>query len=199
MQWHQSITFQTTEDGEETYELVVESESSYESLLMGSHSKSHQKYVSDSSTSCNLSQGHSTLGNWSRNPLETASNDIQRNGVPPRSRSRLTRFPPPLTVPALASEQNINETRSHMSEWVPGNQTSLMRCRPFEFVCTTVGVFTGVAEPPFTYSGRNFTRRSSKASACRKKQTWSAESVRGRLFPRKMPTEETVSLWRYAN
>ena len=104
-----------TEDEDMIYRLVVESESSYESLLMGSHSKIHQEYDSDSFTSCTLSQGHSTLGDSRRNPLETASNNIQRSGIPHRSGSWV-QFPPPLTVPALASEQNMDEMCSHMSE-----------------------------------------------------------------------------------
>ena len=48
----------------------------------------------------------------------------------------------------------------------------------------------------FKYSGRNFTRRSSRASACRKKQMWSQVPVRGKTFCLKTPTEETVSLFK---
>jgi hypothetical protein len=54
-----------------------------------------------------------------------------------------------------------------------------------------------VAELPLSiYSGRNLTRRSSNASAWRKVQMCVTDDVSGSGFPRKTPTEETVSLRR---
>ena len=175
-----------------------------------------QTPVSDSFTSCKWSKFHSTFVGRSRNPEETASNDIQKNGVPPRSRSRFDWFPPPLFVQCqMIDTSEIIYLHIGMCSWEPdffntrrgvwANFLNLsfkhIMIHQWAFMWNRVDYLRGCSgvegftqTPPCTYSGRNLTRRSSNASAWRKKQTWSAELVKGRLFPRITPTEETVSL-----
>lgn len=97
-------------------------------------------------------------------------------------------LPPPLINVNLGLGRISCET--YISECVPANQTSCV-CKEFP----DSGVSPDEATPPHAYSGRNFTRRSSKARACRKKQTCFIPSVvPGRLLLRANPIEDTVSL-----
>ena len=176
-----------------------------------------QTPVSDSFTSCKWSKFHSTFVGRSRNPQETASNDIQRNGVPPRSRSRFDWFPPPLFVQSQMIDTSEIIIDVYLHIWMCSREPDFFDTRRgvytnflnLRFILWLINQHSLKAEwvgylrgcsgvvlqtPPCTYSGRNLTRRSSKASAWRKKQTWLAESVKGRLLPRITPTEETVSL-----
>lgn len=78
---------------------------------------------------------------------------------------------------------------THMSECVPANQTSFTRG------ITPSVIFVEAVCPAEAYSGRNLTRRSSRARAWRKKQVFSGEVVPGRFLPLTTPIDETVSLY----